>query len=212
MIEEFPLLPVFMKMKDRRCLVVGAGSVALAKILNLVECGALVKVVAPRVCREIDELAREKKITLERKEYVEADLESVSVVIAATDSSELNHCIYTQGVALGRFVNVVDDPQYCDFYFGSVVRRGALQVAISTTGESPAFAQQLRQEIDEALPPDAGDWLGRLGDLRRHVNCVVEPGPQRISLLRELARREVCDETTCPCRALPAIQELAAKV
>jgi precorrin-2 dehydrogenase/sirohydrochlorin ferrochelatase len=99
-------------------------------------------------------------------------------------------------------VNVVDDPEYCDFYFGSIVRRGALTVGISTAGESPAFAQQLKQEIDEALPADTGAWLQRLGKLRRKVNRVVEPGPRRILLLRELAKRQICDSETCPCRAL----------
>ena len=198
-------------MKQRPSLVVGAGSVALAKILNLVECGAVVTVIAPQVRSGVNELALQHKITLERRGYKDADLDGVSVVIAATSDLELNHHIYVQCRARGLLVNVVDDPDYCDFYFGSVVRRGGLQVAVSTTGESPAFAQQIRQEIDEALPPDTGEWLGRLGELRRHINEVVEPGPQRISLLRELARREVCDEATCPCRALPAFQELAAK-
>ena len=211
MIEEFPLLPVFMKMKDRPCLVVGAGSVASAKIVNLVECGARVRVIAPQICSEVDELALRHEVSLERRDYREDDLDGVSVVIAATSDLELNHRIYKECRARDLLVNVVDDPDYCDFYFGSIIRRGGLQVAISTTGESPAFAQQLRQEIDEALPADTGEWLARLGDLRRHVNRVVEPGPQRVSLLRELARREVCDKTTCPCRALPAIQELAAK-
>ncbi len=211
MIEEFPLLPVFMKMINRACLVVGAGSIGFAKIQNLLECGAVVKVVAPFACDQVEQLAVESKIVLLRKGYERTDLQGMSVVIAATSDPELNHRVYDEGVARGCFVNVVDDPDYCDFYFGSIVRRGALQVAISTTGESPAFAQQLRQEIDEALPGDTGEWLAQLGELRRQVNRVVEPGPKRVSMLRELARREVCHETRCPCRALAERQDFAAQ-
>ncbi len=202
MSERLPLLPVFMKMQGRPCLLVGGGRIALEKIRVLLDCGALIRAVAPEALDEVKRLAQDGKITLHEKEYSKLDLQGVSVVIAATDNSELNHRVYSEAIAHGQFVNVVDDPEYCDFYFGSIVRRGALQVAISTTGESPAFAQQLKQEIDDALPADTASWLARLGELRRHVNRVVEAGPGRISLLRELARREACDPATCPCRSL----------
>lgn len=200
--QQAPLLPVFMKMDGRRCLVVGGGMVALAKIQGLLECGASVKVVSPAVIKDVEQLANERKICMIYREYASSDLDGMSIIIAATDQPAVNHRVYEEGGARGLFVNVVDDPEYCDFYFGSIVRRGPLQVAISTRGESPAFAQQLKQEIDEALPGDTSDWLERLGELRRHVNRVVEPGPDRISLLRELARRETCDPETCPCRAM----------
>ncbi len=202
MSERLPLLPVFMKMQGRPCLLVGGGRIALEKIRVLLDCGAMIRAVAPEALDEVKRLAQESQITLHEKEYSDTDLQGASVVIAATNDPGLNHRVYSEATARGQFVNVVDDPEYCDFYFGSIVRRGALQVAISTTGESPAFAQQLKQEIDEALPADTGSWLARLGELRRHVNRVVESGPGRISLLRELARREACDPATCPCRSL----------
>ncbi|MDQ2840584.1 MAG: bifunctional precorrin-2 dehydrogenase/sirohydrochlorin ferrochelatase, partial [Acidobacteriota bacterium] len=152
MSERLPLMPIFMKMQGRPCLVVGGGRIALEKIRVLLDCGAAIRAVAPEALDEVKRLAQEGQITLQKKEYSEADLPGVSVVIAATNDPELNHRVYAEATARGQFVNVVDDPEYCDFYFGSIVRRGALQVAISTTGESPAFAQQLRHEIDEALP------------------------------------------------------------
>jgi precorrin-2 dehydrogenase/sirohydrochlorin ferrochelatase len=191
-------------MKGRPCLVVGGGNIALEKIRVLLDCETAVRAVAPEVLSEIDQMARDGKIVLCRKEYAEGDLASVSFVIAATNDQELNHRVYTEARAQGRLVNVVDDPEYCDFYFGSIVRRGALQVAISTSGESPAFAQRLKQEIDEALPPDTDSWLARLGELRRQINQRVAPGPERVSLLRELARREICEPASCPWRTLVA--------
>jgi siroheme synthase-like protein len=200
--DEPALLPFFLKMKGRRCLLVGAGKVALEKLSVLLESGASIHAVAPDARQEIVELARDRKITWSQKPYSLEDLEGFPLVVAATNNPDLNHRVYADAVAAGRLVNVVDDPEYCDFYFGSIVRRGKLQVAISTAGESPAFAQQLKKEIDQALPADTGEWLERLGDLRRHVNRVVDPGPQRITLLRELAKRETCEPATCPCRSL----------
>jgi siroheme synthase-like protein len=202
MTEQPPLLPVFLKMKGRPCLIVGGGRIALEKIRVLLESQALIRAVALNALNEVRELAEQGRIILQMKKYDPADLDDVAVVIAATDNAQLNHRVYREAVARGRLVNVVDDPAYCDFYFGSIVRRGSLQVAISTAGESPAFAQQLKHEIDEVLPADTGTWLARLGETRRHVNRVVKAGPRRIALLRELARREACDPATCPCRSL----------
>ncbi len=196
------LLPVFLKMQDRPCLVVGGGRIALEKINVLLECGPALRVVAREALPALEQLAQQGRLVLEKKSYAEADLNGASVVIAATNDGELNHRVQADATARGLLVNVVDDPVYCDFYFGTIVRRGALQVAISTAGESPAFAQQLKQEIDAALPADTGTWLAKLGELRRHINRVVEAGPARIALLRELAKREACDPATCPCRLL----------
>lgn len=197
-----PLLPVFFKMQGRPCLLVGAGKVALEKLNVLLDCGASIRVVAPVVLPEIEQLADAGRITLIKRDYLSSDIDNFTFIIAATSDAGLNHLVYADALARGRLVNVVDDPDYCDFYFGSIVRRGALQVAISTTGKSPAFAQQLKQEIDAALPADTASWLEQLGELRRHVNQTIAPGPARVSLLRELARREACDPSTCPCRAL----------
>ena len=197
-----PLLPVFFKMEGRACLVVGGGKIALEKLRVLLECGTAARVVARETLPEIKQLAAESRIQLQIRNYEPADLDGVALVIAATNDPELNHRVHREAVLAGKLVNVVDDPEYCDFYFGSIVRRGALTVGISTAGESPAFAQQLKQEIDEALPADIGVWLEKLGELRRHINRAVEPGPERILLLRELARREICDSETCPCRGL----------
>ncbi len=210
MIGDPPLLPMFMKMQGRPCLVVGAGRIALEKLRVLLECGAEVRVIAPEALPEVKQMAVEGRICFIRKEYSDSDLEGATVIIAATNNPELNHKVYAEAVSRGRLVNVVDDPEYCDFYFGSIVRRGALQVAISTTGESPAFAQQLRAEIDEALPADTGSWLARVGELRRHINRTVAPGPKRISLLGQLARREACDPATCPCRSVGSEEALVA--
>jgi precorrin-2 dehydrogenase/sirohydrochlorin ferrochelatase len=191
-------------MSGRPCLVVGGGTVALEKIRVLLDSQTAVCAVAPETLPEIEQLARDGKIVLRRMEYEANDLAGAAFVIAATNDRALNHRVHAEAEAQGRLVNVVDDPEYCDFYFGSIVRRGALQIGISTSGESPAFAQRLKQEIEQVLPPDTDEWLARLGEMRRRINQEMAPGLERVSLLRELAKRETCELETCPWRTLAA--------
>ncbi|HZD47468.1 MAG TPA: bifunctional precorrin-2 dehydrogenase/sirohydrochlorin ferrochelatase, partial [Silvibacterium sp.] len=123
-------------------------------------------------------------------------------VIAATDNPQINAAVYRGAVERNILCNSVDDPPHCDFYFGSIVSRGDLQIAISTAGESPALAQRLRREIDEQLPGDLGPWLRDLGELRREVLAVHAAGEDRKLLLHQLAHRDVCESRDCPSRKL----------
>ena len=194
------LLPIFVKLAGRRCLLVGAGEVALQKVPSLLAAEAQLRVVAPRVKPEIAALAHEGRIDVIEREFVPSDLDQTFLVIAATDDPAVNAAIYREAVERDILCNSVDDPPHCDFYFGSVVSRGDLQIAVSTAGESPAFAQQLRQEIDEQLPGDLGPWLRSLGELRREVLAAYPAGEERKLLLHRLAHREVCDARECPAR------------
>jgi uroporphyrin-III C-methyltransferase/precorrin-2 dehydrogenase/sirohydrochlorin ferrochelatase len=194
------LLPVFLKLDGRRCLVVGAGSVALDKISSLLKTGLRLRVVAPHARPEIRQLASGGRLEWIQRPFEIADLDGNFLVIAATDSSEINAAVYHGAVERGILSNSVDDPPHCDFYFGSVVSRGALQIAISTAGESPAFAQRLRREIDEQLPEDLGPWLDSLGRLRREVLAAQPPGESRRLLLHQLALRPLCEAASCPSR------------
>lgn len=196
-----PLFPAFLKLAHRPCLVVGAGHVALEKVQSLLAAEAAVRVVAPRINREIAALAAGGHITTEQHEFAPADLDSVFLVIAATDSPAVNTAVYEAAVARNVLCNSVDDPPHCDFYFGSVVARGELQVAISTAGASPALAQRLRKEIDAALPEDLDAWLAETGRLRREVLAQLPAGEERRLLLHHLAEREVCGAATCAARA-----------
>jgi siroheme synthase-like protein len=139
-----PLLPIFVKLEGRSCLVVGGGAVALQKVRSLLECGAHVTVVAPDARDEIRDLAERGIVAWRGRTYVGEDVAGHRLVIAATNDPELNHAVYSDAVEAGVLANAVDDPPFCDFYFGSVVRRGPLQIGISTAGESPALAQRLR--------------------------------------------------------------------
>jgi uroporphyrin-III C-methyltransferase/precorrin-2 dehydrogenase/sirohydrochlorin ferrochelatase len=196
------LQPIFLKLEGRRGLVVGAGSVALDKITALLRTGVQLLVVAPQAGDEVRELAQEGKIEWVERAFEPSDLDEIFVVIAATDVPEVNAAVYREAQRRGVLCNSVDDIPNCDFFFGSVVSRGELQVAISTAGESPALAQRLRREIDEQLPQDLGPWLETIGGLRREVLATHPRGEERRLLLHELAQRQVCDSALCSARAM----------
>jgi len=201
------LLPIFVKLAGRPSLLVGAGEVALQKIPPLLAAEARLSVIAPRVDPEIEALASEGRIEVIRREFSDSDLDGVFLVIAATDNPEVNTAVYRGAVERNILCNSVDDPPHCDFYFGSIVSRGDLQIAISTAGESPALAQRLRREIDEQLPGDIGPWLHDLGELRREVLAALPSGEQRKHLLHHLAQRDVCASRECPARKLALEQK-----
>jgi uroporphyrin-III C-methyltransferase/precorrin-2 dehydrogenase/sirohydrochlorin ferrochelatase len=185
------LLPIFLKLAGRRCLLVGAGNVALDKIGSLLKTGLQLRVVAPEALPEVRLLAAEGKIEWIERGFELTDLDGNYLVIAATDSPEVNSAVYQGAVERGILCNSVDDIPNCDFFFGSVVRRGDLQIAISTAGESPAFAQHLRREIDKMLPEDIGPWLEKLGQLRREILKTLPRSEDRKLLLHQLAQRRV---------------------
>ena len=196
------LLPIFLNLDGRPGLLVGAGKVALEKIGSLLKTGVKLRVIAPQARPEVRQLATEGKLEWVQREFQPADLDGNFIVIAATDVPEVNAAVYREAVARGIACNSVDDIPNCDFFFGSVVSRGDLQIAISTAGESPAVAQRLRREIDEQLPQDLGPWLAELGELRREVLSTQPRGEQRRLLLHELAQRQICDSALCSTRQL----------
>ncbi|WP_158748330.1 bifunctional precorrin-2 dehydrogenase/sirohydrochlorin ferrochelatase [Acidobacterium sp. S8] len=196
------LFPIFFKLDGRPCLVVGAGEIAESKIHSLLTADAQVTVVAPEAKPDLVELAQAGRFAWHQREFAPDDLEGIFLVVAATNVPEVNAGIFREARKRNIICNSVDDPPNCDFYFPSIVRRGDLQIAISTAGESPALAQQLRKEIDEQLPQDLGPWLKALGELRREILASMPAGEPRKQLLHELAQRQVCELEECPSRQL----------
>ncbi len=200
------LFPIFLKLTGRPCLVVGGGALAESKIESLLAAQAHVTVIAVRANERVHDLAEGGEITLALRPFVPGDLARPGVpyflAVAATDDPAVNRAVFAEAEDAGILINAVDDPPFCDFYFPSVVRRGDLQIAISTAGHSPALAQRLRKEINALLPLDAGDWLTELGNLRREVLQLEPLNDARKSLLHTLAQRDVCSYDACPSRTL----------
>ncbi len=194
------LFPMFLKLAARPCVVVGAGPIAESKIESLLLAEASVTVIAPEALPRIQDWAAAGDIAWKQRAYAPGDLAGAFLVVAGTATAEVNRAVFVEASAAGVLCNAVDDPPFCDFYFPSVVKRGDLQIAISTAGDSPALAQRLRKEINAQLPLDTGEWLMELGRLRREVTAVEPIGEPRKLLLHELARREVCGYDGCPAR------------
>jgi precorrin-2 dehydrogenase len=181
------LFPMFVKLEGRRCLVVGAGSVGESKIESLLATAATVCVVAPKATPRVRGWAREGRIAWEAREYAPADLAGMFLVIAATGSSALHKEIYAEAQSRGVLCNAVDEPERCDFYFPAVVRRGELQIAISTGGLSPALAQRLRRELEQQFGPEWEEWVAQLGRTREELQSIPMPPEQRKKLLHQYA-------------------------
>lgn len=194
------LFPMFLKLTARPCVVVGAGLIAEGKIEALLQAEAHVRVIAPEALPRVQDWAGAGEIEWLAREYRQGDLSGAFLAVAGTATAEVNRAVFAEASERGVLCNAVDDPPFCDFYFPSIVRRGELQIAISTAGESPALAQRLRKEINAALPPDMSEWLMELGRLRREVTAVEPIGEPRKQLLHELAQRDVCGFDKCPAR------------
>jgi precorrin-2 dehydrogenase/sirohydrochlorin ferrochelatase len=184
------LFPMFMKLEGRSCLVVGAGTVGEPKINSLVTAGASVRVVALHATAAVAEWAQAGAITWEARAFNSADLDGTFLVIAATNSSDVNAAIFHQARQRNILCNGVDDPEHCDFYYPAVVRRGDLQLAISTNGQSPALAQRIRRELEMQFGPEYGAWLEELGRARQQLFASKIDPEQRRRLLHELASHE----------------------
>jgi siroheme synthase-like protein len=168
------LFPLFLKLEGRRCVLVGAGRIALQKIDGLLEAGAHVDVVALNAAERIQQLAGEGRVRWIVARFAPEYLDGAALVIAATGDPEVNDYVFRAARERGILCNSVDEPQRCDFYYPSVVRRGDLQIAISTAGKSPVLAQRIRRELEQQFDQRYARWLEWLGAVRalyfqRHV-------------------------------------------
>ena len=188
------LFPLFLKLAGRKCVVAGAGSVAEDKIAGLLRAGAKVRVVAPEATSRIRSWARAKRIRWQARPFETPDLEGAFLVVAATSSSAVHARIYREARQRGVLCNVVDDPEHCEFYYGSVVRRGALQIAISTGGQSPALAQRLRKRLEREYGAEYKSWLAELGTLRKKLFAKKMTPERQRALLRRLASESSFEE------------------
>lgn len=184
------LFPMFIKLNDRSCLVVGAGKIGQSKIAGLLETGARIHVVALDATAVVREWARQGKIELELRPYRSSDLESAFLVVVATSSRTLNERIYGEAQARRVLCNVVDVPDLCDFFYPSVVQRGDLQIAVSTAGQSPSLAQKIRQQLEKQFGPGYAAWVAELGETRKRILASDLDREQKLELLHSLASSE----------------------
>ena len=184
------LFPMFMKLAGKQCLVVGAGKVGEPKIGGLIDTGARIHVVAIAASDQVREWADAGKIELELRAFSSSDLDGKFLAVVATASRSLNDLVYREAQRRGVLCNVVDVPDLCDFFYPAVVRRGDLQIAISTAGQSPSLAQKLRQQLERQFGEGYAAWVEQLGATRQLVLASDLDKETKLELLHSLASRE----------------------
>ncbi len=168
--------PIFLNLEGKRCLVVGGGEVATRKVQGLLDAGAAVVVVSPTLTTTLSELARRGALHHEARPFQAEDVVGCALVIGATNQPAVNAAVYEASQRHGIWVNIVDTPDACDFIAPAVVRRGALQIAISTGGNSPTLAKRIRAHLEQLYGPEYAEILAWLGVRRKHIRQqVVDP-------------------------------------
>lgn len=203
------LFPAFLKLNNRPVLVVGGGAIAASKIPALLEAGARVTVVAPKLSHTLVEWVRDREIDWLPKPFEGDDLLGMFLVIAATSLHDVNESVFLEAEKRHILCNAVDDIDHCHFYYGAIVQRGDLQIAVSTNGKSPALAQRLREELEEQYGPEYAAWLAWLGAAREVLRAQSSDLETTKRWLHLLASRAMFERFLLD-NADPNVQEGAA--
>jgi len=186
-----PLFPIFVNLRGQRCTVIGGGRVAARKAGALIEAGATVKVISPRVCGALRQLLESSQLSHVEREYRAGDLAGSLLVFAATDAPETNAAVSREAQSLGILINVADDPERCSFILPSRIVRSPIQIAISTHGASPALARHLKERVSEALPFEYQQLADLLGRLRSEMGATDLPSSARAARWQQVVESEV---------------------
>jgi len=189
-----PLFPIFLKLDGKRCLVVGGTALLEAKAQSLLSRGAEVKIVADDITDEIRKLAEEGRIRWEKRSFRTADLDGVTLVVAADRDQAVNKSVFAESEARNLPCNVVDQPALCNFYYPAVVERGQLQIAISTGGLSPSLASRIRAELEQQFGPEYGEWVDALGRARERILTSLTPSERRTRILKRIASKHALEQ------------------
>ena len=202
--------PVFLDLRGRKCLVVGAGAVAARKAGSLLDAGAEVKVVSPAACDDMAALADSGRLYWEKRGFEEKDLDGCFLVIGATDNPEVNRRVFEAAERAGMPANIVDVPELCNFIVPSVLRRGDFQIAVSSGGASPVLAREVRRRIETAFGPQYGEIVSALAGLRAELKDRLPKESQRREFWEAMIDLEYFDSLT-PETAEREIRERAER-
>lgn len=183
--------PVYLDIQNRNCLVVGGGSVGTRKVMMLLTCGANVTVVSLAATKKLQELSKNGVIELKERPFQTADLDDRFLVIGATDNQELNRQIHAEAERRGLLCNIADRPEACNFILPSVVNRGDLIIAISTSGKSPAFAKKMRKHLEKEFGNEYAEFLNLMGAIRKKLLSEDHEPEAHKHLFEELIERDL---------------------
>jgi precorrin-2 dehydrogenase/sirohydrochlorin ferrochelatase len=183
--------PIYLDVKDKKCLVVGGGAVGARKVETLLECGAMVTVVSIDAAEKLKKLSNSGVILLRERAFHSADLDGVFLVIGATDNEDLNAGIHAEAERRGVLCNIADRPEACNFILPSIVNRGDLIIAISTSGKSPAFAKKLRRQLEAQFGDEYAEFLNLMGAIRKKLLSKDHEADAHKHLFEQLIERDL---------------------
>jgi precorrin-2 dehydrogenase/sirohydrochlorin ferrochelatase len=185
--------PVYIEMRDQLCIVIGGGKIAEGKVEGLLTVKAKITVISPDLTPHLHDLVDQKQITYLARTYQPGDLTGALMVICATDQPEINHQVWQEAIANHQLVNVVDDTPRCNFIAPSILRKGDLTIAISTSGKAPALAVRLKERLQRELGPEYERFLELAGELREPLARHIPDFETRKALWYELVDSEILD-------------------
>jgi precorrin-2 dehydrogenase/sirohydrochlorin ferrochelatase len=173
--------PAFLDLRGRRCLVVGGGPIAERKVHGLLECGARVIVVSPALVPGLARLTVSGRIEHRARVFRKVDARRSTLVIAATGVAAVDDAVAMAARQHGTLVNAVDRPAHCDFIYGSVLRRGELQIAVSTGGRAPALAREIRRRLEPIVSEEYAALVEHVGRARRAARVTASTSEARLA-------------------------------
>jgi len=185
--------PIYIQMHEQPCIVIGGGKIAEGKVDGLLAVEAKVTIISPDLTPRLRELAKQNLITYITRTYQPGDLTGAFMVICATDQAEINHQVWQEASANHQLVNVVDDTPRCNFIAPSILRKGDLTIAISTSGKAPALAVRLKERLQLELGPEYERFLELAGKLREPLAHHIPDFETRKALWYELVDSEILE-------------------
>ena len=194
--------PLFLDIRDMVCIVVGGGKVAERKARILLAFGARVKVISPQVTNGILRLRQAEKVEVVLREYRKGDIKGAGLVFAATNDAKTNVLVKEEAVKRRVPINVADRPELCDFIVPSIIKKGPLVVALSTSGTAPGVAKRLKAEVDDALTRQHVDYLSLVARFRRVLQESDVADKERKAILKEVLDMDISDALSTGLRGL----------
>jgi len=179
--------PTFLNLQNRKILLVGGGLVASVKLRHLLDFTTNISVIAPILCDETERLIEAHSLSLAQRGYEQGDVADFDIVVVAVDNIALQAEIFKESRGYNCLCNCVDATEYCDFIFGSTIKKDDLTIAISTSGASPAVAKVLKNYFESCIPSDIGIFLQEMRALREKL----PKGKERMKMLQEKAQEYI---------------------
>ncbi|MGE4283231.1 MAG: bifunctional precorrin-2 dehydrogenase/sirohydrochlorin ferrochelatase [Clostridia bacterium] len=185
--------PIFINMKDKKCIIVGGGRIAYRKIKTLLQYDAMIEVISPEVILEIEVLAADRIISIRKKIYEQGDLRGARLVFAATDQRTVNAAVAEEARQMDIFVNCIDAPQQSSFISPAVFQDGDLSIAVSTGGHFPKLARKIKQELKNRYQDKYAEVLKALDKLRQRALLEIYDEQVRKKIFDKAVEDDILD-------------------